>query len=277
MHRVFGTSIVAALAFSSGFAKPQDAVRPEEEQRRPDVAQAQAPQPSDSPEKLAELADLAQRQARELAERAANAFDRRGADHFRAARFAASLADFDRAVELDPARAPWHWRRGISCYYAGKYDDGKRQFEGYQTVDSSDVENAAWRFLCMAREHGVETARQEILRIGDDRRVPMREIWELYAGKLTPEAVLAAAQAGEPSPDALRSRLFYAHLYLGLYWEVLAKRELARKHLLLAAGEYRITHYMGDVARVHADLYREAPPRDDDKEAGKEAGKEPGN
>ena len=205
------------------------------------------------------LADYRQalRRSRELAAEAATAFDLRGAEHFKKGRFKASVADFDQAVELDPERKPWHWRRGISYYYTGQFVEGQKQFEGYQTVDDNDDENAAWRYLCMARKHGVEKARKTILRIGDDRRVPMRQIYELYAGRLKPGDVLAAATNGRPSPPELNQRLFYAHLYLGLYHEVHGKKDLAKKHLVRAADEHRIGHYMWDVARVHANLYRE--------------------
>jgi lipoprotein NlpI len=45
----------------------------------------------------------------------------------------------------------------------------------------------------------------------------MREILELFAGRGTPEAVLAAAEKG-PEP-AVRNQRCYAHLYLGLHAE----------------------------------------------------------
>ena len=210
----------------------------------------------ETPESLLLKATEAGRVAQELTLRAAAAFDRRGGDHFVAGRVKESVADFDMAVKLDPNREPWHWRRGISYYYVGEFEKGRRQFEGYQTVDSSDVENAAWRYLCMGRTAGAAAASKAILKIGDDRRVPMRQIYDLYAGKLKPEEVLKAARAGKPSPPALNRRLFYAHLYLGLYYEVAGKTELARKHLYKAADDHRIGHYMWDVAHIHANILR---------------------
>ena len=210
----------------------------------------------ETPESLLLKATEARREAQELTLRAAAAFDRRGGDHFVAGRVKESVADFDMAVKLDPNREPWHWRRGISYYYVGEFEKGRRQFEGYQTVDSSDVENATWRYLCMARLSGVAAASKAILKIDDDRRVPMRQIYDLYAGKLKPEDVLKAARAGKPSPQALNRRLFYAHLYLGLYYEVAGKTELARKHLYKAADDHRIGHYMWDVAHIHANILR---------------------
>ena len=210
----------------------------------------------ETPESLLLKATEARREAQELALRAAAAFDRRGGDHFVAGRVKESVADFDLAVKPAPNREPWHWRRGISYYYVGEFEKGRKQFEGYQTVDSSDVENATWRYLCMARLSGVAAASKAILKIDDDRRVPMRQIYDLYAGKLKPEDVLKAARAGKPSPQALNRRLFYAHLYLGLYYEVAGKTELARKHLYKAADDHRIGHYMWDVAHIHANILR---------------------
>ena len=75
----------------------------------------------DTPESLLLKANEAKREARGLALRAAGAFDRRGGLHFIAGRVKESVADFDMAVKLDPGREPWHWRRGISYYYVGKF------------------------------------------------------------------------------------------------------------------------------------------------------------
>ena len=211
----------------------------------------------ETPESLLLKANEARREAQSLALRAAGAFDRRGGLHFIAGRIKESVADFDMAVKLDPKREPWHWRRGISYYYVGKFEEGKKQFEGYQTVDSSDVENATWRYLCMARLSGTAAASKDILKIGDDRRVPMRQIYDLYAGKLKPEDVMKAAQAGTPSPRELNMRLFYTHLYLGLYFEAAGQEALARKHIVKAADDHKIGHYMWDVANVHANILRE--------------------
>ncbi len=185
----------------------------------------------------------------------ADEYERRGSEHFIAGRFAESVADFDAEIRLDPRRAPWHWKRGISLYYVGRYADGAKQFEGYQTVDGNDVENAVWRFLCQARDKtvGVERARKGILPIKDDRRVPMMQVYDLFRGELKPAEVLAAARSGEPTPAELAARLFYANLYVGLYYDALGERAAAKRHIEAAAAR-AIDHYMGDVARVHARL-----------------------
>jgi lipoprotein NlpI len=179
--------------------------------------------------------------------------DRRGGVAFMLGKFDQSLRDFDRAIELDPKRAAGHWRRGITCYYAGKFDEGRKQFESYEAVDTNDVENAIWHFLCVARSQGVEKARQKLLKIGADKRQPMMAVYALFGGKAKPEDVIKAAEQGDPDADQLNRQRFYGHLYLGLYAETLGDRNLARKHLEQAV-KHRIEHYMWDVARVHYDL-----------------------
>lgn len=188
----------------------------------------------------------------ELAPDTAAAYDERGSARFMAGRVEASIEDFDRYLRLRPEQEPWHWKRGISYYYAGQYDAGRKQFEGYQTVDDNDVENAVWRFLCMAHSVGVEQARADLLRIKRDLRIPMTEVYHLFAGKATPDDVLAAARAGDPNPAELNARLFYAHLYLGLYYEATGDAARARQHITTAAEKHRIGHYMWNVADVHA-------------------------
>lgn len=177
----------------------------------------------------------------------AAAHQRRGELHFQNGRIAECLVDFDRVVQLIPAQAPHHWQRGIACYYAGRYAEGAAQFELHRTVNPEDVENAVWHFLCVARAPGgsVEVARDKLIPIRGDRRVPMKQIHDLYAGKSAPEAVLAAGTEGGDLGK------FYADLYVGLYYEALGKAAESLQHIALAAVNPRANHYMGDVARTH--------------------------
>jgi len=171
---------------------------------------------------------------------------------FFAARPVESARAFDRLVDLAPGSEPELWQRGLALYYAGRFADGRRQFELHRTVNPADVENVAWHFACVARADGAEAARKAIIPVGEDGRVPMREIHALFAGRAEPAAVLAAADAG-PEP-ARRNQLFYAHQYLGLHAEALGDVPRAREHTLAAAGPFAMNHYMGKVAQVHARL-----------------------
>jgi lipoprotein NlpI len=187
---------------------------------------------------------------------AAMAYQYRGEERFKLGRFQEAVADFDKYIELVPNNAPNHWQRGIACYYAGQYRAGRRQFELHQLVNPDDVENAVWHYLCMARTDGVEKARAALMKIGEDRRVPMMQIYALFAGKGTAQEVLDAAKTGEPSAVELNQRLFYANLYLGLYYEATDDQKRSREHILKAADEHKVEHFMGDVARAHAAVLR---------------------
>jgi lipoprotein NlpI len=171
---------------------------------------------------------------------------------FFAAEPAASARTFDRLVAAVPDAEPELWQRGLALYYAGRFQDGRVQFERHRTVNPDDVENPAWHFLCVARLDGPEAARKALLPVGADARVPMREILALYAGRGTAADVLAAAEQGEGA--ARRNHLCYAHLYLGLHAEATGDDDRAREHILQAAGPFRMDHYMGKVAVVHARL-----------------------
>lgn len=181
-------------------------------------------------------------------------WQKRGELYFRLGNFKESVADFDKFIELVPEQAPHHWQRGISLYYAGRFDDGRKQFESHKAVNPYDVENAAWHFLCAARASTPEKARAVLIPVERDARVPMMQIHALFAGKLTPDDVLAAARIGGEAQQ--QNQLFYAHLYLGLYFEAMGDTKLAREHILKSASDFKAEHYMGDVARVHAAVLR---------------------
>ena len=75
-------------------------------------------------------------------------------------------------------------------------------------------------------------------------------MYELFRAKATPEDVLKEAGKDE-NQRVLTNNLFYAHLYIGLFYEAEGKADLAKKHLETAHEQYASSHYMGDVARVH--------------------------
>jgi lipoprotein NlpI len=180
------------------------------------------------------------------------AYQVRGEEQFKRGHIHDSVQDFEHYLELVPAARPGHWQLGISLYYDGQFAAGAKQFEAYQNVDDNDVENVVWRFLCQARVDGVEKARAALLKVKNDTRVPMKEVWEMFAGTKTPDDVLKRAEAGDPTAAELKVRRFNANLYVGLYEEALGNRDLAKKYLTAADEKYRIPEYMGDVAHVHA-------------------------
>ena len=181
-----------------------------------------------------------------------NELFREGVDAFYEAKPKESVAAFDKLIAIVPDSKPQLWQRGLSLYYTGDFKAGREQFETHQTVNTADVENAAWHFICVARAENVEAARKALIPIEGDTRVPMKQVHELFAGKATVEDVLKAAESGEG--EALKNHRCYAHLYLGLYFEALGDAAKAKEHMLKAAKDFKMDHYMGKCAQVHVQL-----------------------
>jgi lipoprotein NlpI len=182
-------------------------------------------------------------------------FDKAVAD-FEAGRVAESAAGFDALVKLVPSEAPELWQRGIALYYAGRYQDCRAQFESHRTVNPNDVENAAWHFLCVARAESAAKAKAALLPVGPDSRVPMRQVYEMFRGTMSPEMVVSAAGTRD-------SGQFYAHLYVGLYFDALRDTRRALEHITIAAADrYADTGgYMHTVAKVHLGVLRQSNNR----------------
>ncbi len=176
----------------------------------------------------------------------------RGTEKFKLRQFKEAIADFDQECRLEPAREPWHWKRGLAYYYAGQYDQGRDQFQKYHDREDSDVENAVWRVLCMARMPGagLRKAQDDILLVRQDPRVPMMEVYTLFAGKAKPDDVLVAIERDQPDKRDRNSRTFYGNLYLGLYFDMIGETNRAAKHLKVAVDN-PIEHFMWDIAKLH--------------------------
>ena len=86
-----------------------------------------------------------------------------------------SAEAFDALVKLRPEIEPELWQRGLALYYADRFADGVAQFERHKEVNPADVENVTWHFACLARDKDVDTARKQLLAVGNDARVPMKE------------------------------------------------------------------------------------------------------
>ena len=170
----------------------------------------------------------------------------RAIDDFLAGRVKESVTGFDRVAALVPNAAPELWQRGIALYYVGRYDDCRKQFESHRTVNPNDVENPAWHFLCVAHAESPAKARAALLPVGPDQRSPMREVYEMFKGTMTPEAVLTAA--GQST-----SARFFAELYVGLYYEANGDKAAGLTHLKAAASEQYANAggYMYRVATLH--------------------------
>ncbi len=170
----------------------------------------------------------------------------RAVAEFEQGRFSASASLFDEVAQMSPASAPQLWQRGIALYYAGRFTDCRRQFESHRTVNPADVENAAWHFLCVAREQNPRAALEALLPVGADSRPVMPVVYRMFRGDVTPDDVLKLA-------EGTAEGRFYGNLYVGLYFEALGKTEPALQHIKIAASDRfaAVGGYMHMVAQVH--------------------------
>jgi lipoprotein NlpI len=180
-------------------------------------------------------------------------------ENFCAAHAPESVRDYDKVIELAPRQAPYLWQRGIALYYAGRYNDGRLQFEQHQTVNPQDAENAAWHYLCVAKIAGPEKARAVLIPIQADDNMVMMDIYGLYRGTKKPAEVLAAAHAEKPKPEDLKVQLFYTYLYLALYFDANGDASRAREFINLSLTVANSRNPMSDVARIHAKLMGDKP------------------
>ncbi|BBD61524.1 hypothetical protein NIES2109_43520 [Nostoc sp. HK-01] len=176
------------------------------------------------------------------------AYIRRGMVKFQLAKIDESIQDFDTAEKIEPRLKPYLWQRGLSYYYAERFAEGAQQFEIDLTVNANDVEETIWRYLCIARWQGVQTARNSLLKVKNDPRQVLRFIYDLFAGNCTPNEVLSVGES-----EGIKGK-FYSHLYLGLYYESANNLNLAQEYIVKAADKYQIDDYMWYLAQVHKKL-----------------------
>lgn len=173
---------------------------------------------------------------------------RRGMQLFRQGDVSGSLAEFDRAIELDPRQKAYLWQRGLSLYYLDRFEEGAEQFRIDVAQNPNDTEESIWCFLCEAQLYGVDEARKQFLEVGRDPRPVMREAYNMFKDGGDPEMLVAAFANGRDN------EYFYASLYAGLYYESQKQTDAAKIHLLAACrSPYGLSSddYMASLANVH--------------------------
>ncbi|KAG8649646.1 uncharacterized protein LOC110620122 isoform X2 [Manihot esculenta] len=149
---------------------------------------------------------------------------RRGMVLFRQGDVLGSLAEFDKAIELDPRQKAYLWQRGLSLYYLDRFEEGAEQFRLDVAQNPNDTEESIWCFLCEAQLYGVDEARKRFL-----------------------ELVTAFSNGPE-------NEYFYASLYAGLYHESQNKPDAAKFHIVAACRSpygQRSDDYMAALSKVH--------------------------
>lgn len=169
------------------------------------------------------------------------AYSRRGDAYFLTGQYDKAVADYEKMLEIDPQFAPKHWRLGLAYYYSGQFEKTAKQLGLYHTSDDKDRENGIWIFLAQARLNGVTKAREKMIRYTKEDRAPLPDVYRMFEGKLTAEELLQQIDAEiqqKKLPQADREqRLFYAHLYIGLFAEAEKNAKRARESFLAATEQ----------------------------------------
>ena len=197
----------------------------------------------------------------------ADVFQMRGCANFKLGNLQGAVSDWVTFIRLKPDKEAEHWQICVAYALLGSYEDARKQFEWHWTVNAEDMEVAFWHYLCVARMDGLESARENLIEVAGEKRVPMPELYLLFKGEGSEVDVWLAVEEGDPDKDERTRREFFANYYLGLYKQATGTLELADeligKALEIAksnegyigdspGGQLRA----GDIARVHSQQLR---------------------
>jgi len=178
----------------------------------------------------------------------------RGDANLRRGRFAEAIADYDLSLQLNPKLEARHWKRGIAYYFAGRYEDGRRQFEKCLKAETNDVENALWHFACVARAASPEKARAALFTVQPNTRLPlnqtMLQLHAVYSSATKAEDLLALTPGMDATLEKSTDQAVYASFFLGLYYEVTRQPRKAVECFEKTDRLTRRGHNLGDLARL---------------------------
>lgn len=179
---------------------------------------------------------------------------RRGDMHIFLGKFPEAVADYERMITLDPSQDAPHWRLGIAYYFTGQFAKSAKQFAKYHDYDGRDRENGIWKFLAQEKVDGLEKARAEMLAYSQFDREPFPSLYEMFAGKKSPDDILAeiATKGLQDEPSVV----FFGNYYAGLDEAILGRKDRALQLLEKAALQPQARTgggqgYMWQVARLH--------------------------
>lgn len=178
-----------------------------------------------------------------------------GMERFRRGDVEGSIELFDVAEKNLPQLRPYLWQRGLSYYYADRFQEGSNQFKIDVSVNPLDTEEVVWDIACQLRVTDGDLTRVSKMSLPagkTDRRRIMATIYSLFRGDgATEHDLLVAGQSGSKSDE------FYSLYYLGLYCEAKGEASKAEMYLLQSIKtDYGrgSNDYMTSCAKVHCKL-----------------------
>lgn len=142
-------------------------------------------------------------------------FGERGWAHFSLGQLDAAIADFDRALAIDPNDETTHFRRAVAAYGADRFDDASLEFSWLGDVNVSYAYYAIWRFLAQERSHGSGDRHLATFATSNDLNKWPGAVIAYYLGRLTSSDVFALAKEAESEHDDGQS--CEANFYVGQF------------------------------------------------------------
>ena len=194
----------------------------------------------------------------------ADVYQLRGCNHFKMGNVLAAVRDWQIFIQLKPEKETEHWQICVGHTLLGNYEEARKRFEWHWTENTEDMEVAFWHFLCVARTEGLAKARENLMTVSGEERVPMAQLYALYKGTGTgAEAdVWLAVEYGSPNSTERAQREFFATYYLGLLRQSEGRLKEAKTLVSKALSIARVNKGFigdspggqlrgGDVANVH--------------------------
>ena len=149
----------------------------------------------------------------------------RGMTEFQRGNIEESIKDFDNVISIDSRYKPFLWQRGLSLYFAQRYDECASQFRGDVIVNPQDSEESIWTVICESKLPGGFARAQKTMPIlpAPDRRPIMRAAYQLFSTSsgTTSEQLLKTLLAAGDASGKNSGDFFYSRLYAGLYKEAM--------------------------------------------------------
>ena len=163
-------------------------------------------------------------------------YSRRGDLNLFLSNFDASVNDYKKMIELDPAQDGPHWRLGIALYFAGDAENSAKQFEKYyaQDVTGTDRETGIWHFIARAGIDGVGSARLQMLRYQQPDREPFNGLYDLFGDVWKTDEFFKDLNRRGLTTD--KGVMFYAQLYAGINEDLNGNRDAALRYIRMAAA-----------------------------------------
>lgn len=175
--------------------------------------------------------------------------------------FTDAISDFERMIAVDPSQDAPHWRLGIAYYFAGSYQKAAKQFEKYHAFDGRDRENGVWKFMSQAKAEGLQAARKEMLSYERFDREPFPALYDMFAGRITPENVLKHVASNHLEEQ--KQVVFFAKYYVGVYLSLTGQTAKGLGYINESVALFTPATagqggpgYMWQVARLHAGILK---------------------